>query len=148
MSQSLAANYIHAIFSTKRRQPFLGDPELRARLHAYVGGVSRNMQCPPIAVGGVEDHIHILVNLHKSVALADWLRDVKRASSQWAKEFPPEFAWQGGYAALSVSPSAVQSVRAYVENQEEHHRKRDFVEELRAVMAEHGIEWDERYFLD
>lgn len=81
------------------------------------------MQCAPTAIGGVEDHIHILVNLYKGVALADWLREVKKSSSQWAKKFSPEFAWQGGYAAFSVSPSQVSSVRQYVERQEEHHRK-------------------------
>ncbi|MCC7230793.1 MAG: transposase [Fimbriimonadaceae bacterium] len=148
MPQSLAANYIHVIFSTKHRHPFLADPERRANCHAYIGGICRKLGSPALSIGGVEDHIHILINLHKGVALSDLLREIKQSSSQWMHVEMPDFGWQNGYAAYSISATHLPAVRRYFETQEEHHSKRSFQTELREIMAENGLEWDERYFWD
>ncbi len=125
MPQSLARVVLHVVFSTKNRVPFLKDLELRARLHAYVAGVLQEIGCEPILIGGVEDHVHILCNLSRTVTIAGLVEEAKKSSSKWMKEQGPaygDFYWQGGYGAFSVSQSNVEQVRAYVAGQEEHHR--------------------------
>lgn len=145
MSQSLSCVLIHVVFSTKNRHPFLADPNLRGELHAYVGGISRRLECPPIAIGGAEDHVHALFHLGRTVTTADWVKEVKRVSSMFAKGRARAFAWQRGYAAFSVDPSSMDRVAAYIRSQEEHHRKVSFQDELRQLLREHRLEWDERY---
>jgi putative transposase len=99
-------------------------------------------------VGGVDDHVHLLVSLRPVHCIADVLRDMKKESTNWVKEhFEPRFSWQEGYAAFTVSPSATNSVKAYIANQEEHHRKYTFVEELKELLERAGIEYDEKYLL-
>jgi putative transposase len=148
MPQSLAAIYLHAIFSTKNRQPFLADAELRREVFAYTAEVSNRLKCPAIEVGGVEDHLHILARFGRGITVADWMKEVKRVSSMFVKVRNPEFAWQGGYGVFSVSASDVEIVRAYIVGQEEHHRTVSFQDELRQIMTEHGVVWDERYMWD
>lgn len=151
MPQSLSVVYLHLVFSTKDRRPFLRYPALRDALHGYLGAVSKRLDCAPIQVGGVEDHVHVLARLGRTVAQADWVKELKRVSNQWLKTQGPEFAdftWQGGYAVFSVSQSNVERVRTYVARQEEHHRKMGFQDELRALLRKHGLEWDERYVWD
>ena len=151
MSQAFSAAYLHLIFSTKERRPFLRDLSLRARLHEYLGGISRELDCHPVRIGGVEDHVHLLCRLSRTISQADWVKELKRVSSAWLKQAEPslhDFAWQGGYATFSVSVSNLPRVERYVEMQEPHHRKMNFQEELRLILRKHKLEWDERYLWD
>lgn len=151
MPQSLSAVFVHVVFSTKDRQPFLRSPVIRAEMHAYLGGVSAKLDCPPLLVGGTEDHVHALCRLGRTITQADYVKELKRVSSVWVKEregTSSGFAWQAGYGVFSVSASNVEAVRTYIAGQEEHHRKRSFQEEFRVFLQKHGLEWDERYVWD
>ncbi len=149
MPQSLATVHLHIIFSTKERRRFLQNDEIRSRLHAYIGGICRSLDCPASHVGGATDHVHILSQLSRTMAIADLLRDVKKQSSVWMHEQGmPEFAWQLGYAAYSVSHSQTPKVRAYIADQMNHHEHTDFKDELRAFAAAHDQPLDERYAWD
>ncbi len=144
-STHLSLNY-HLIFSTKHRETWIA-PSWRDRLHQYMGGVIKGMNGVPMAVGGVSDHVHLLVGLKATHAIADVLRELKSESSRWVHEkmAVPGFAWQEGYAAIAVSPSQIEDVRKYVLNQEEHHRTRTFQEEYREFLEKCGIKYDEKY---
>ena len=151
MPQSLSAVYVHLVFSTKARRPFLHDQSIRAALHAYLGGVSKTLECPPLIVGGVEDHVHLLCRFGRTITQAEWVKELKRVSNGWLKEQGPDYAdfeWLGGYADFSVSQSNLEPVRQYIAGQEEHHRKMTFQEELRTLLRRHEIEFDERYVWD
>jgi putative transposase len=151
MPQSLSANYLHLIFSTKNRQPFLRDKALREEMHAFLGGASKQLECAPILVGGVEDHVHLLARFSRTITVADWVKEIKRTSSQWIKVRDPSvshFSWQLGYGVFSVSASNVEKVKDYIARQEEHHQRSTFQEEFRSLLKKHQIEWDERYVWD
>jgi len=151
MPQSLSAVYIHLVFSTKDRRPFLRDKPTRDALHAYLGGISKQLDCAPIQIGGVEDHVHVLARFARTITQAEWVKELKRVSNLWLKERGGDFAdfeWQGGYAAFSASQSKLSEVKEYIGGQEEHHRKMVFQEELRALLRKHEIEWDEKYVWD
>ena len=151
MPQSLVQIYVHIIFSTKHRQPFLGDEVLRTRLHKYLAGICDGQQSPALQVGGVEDHVHILCRLGKTQDVSALVREVKRDSSKWVKDADPtlaEFAWQAGYGAFSVSPAHVEALIGYIANQEEHHRRESFQDEFRRICAKYGVPIDERYVWD
>ncbi len=151
MPQSLARVILHVVFSTKNRVPFLRDTDIRSRLHAYMAGVLQNMECEPILVNGVEDHVHVLCNLSRTISIAGLLEELRKSPSKWIKEQGSQyrdFFWQSGYGTFSVSQSNVEQVREYVARQEEHHRKLSFQEEFRALCRKHGIEIDERYVWD
>jgi len=151
MPQSLSAVYIHFVFSTKDRRPFLSDPKIRAEMHSYLAGVSYHMQCPALIIGGVEDHVHGLVRLHRTISQADWVKETKRVTSLWVKPKAGEmqdFGWQSGFGAFSVDATNLDGLRRYIENQEEHHRHVTFKEEFIALLEVHGLEWDERYVWD
>jgi REP element-mobilizing transposase RayT len=151
MSQSLARVVLHLAFSTKNRAPFFRDSELRARLYAYMAGVLQKIGCEPILINGVEDHIHVLCNLSRTVTIGGLVEEAKKSSSRWVKEQSPtyrDFYWQGGYGVFSVSQSNVDQVRAYIAAQEEHHRKVSFQDEFRALCQRHGVAIDERYVWD
>ena len=129
MGQSLVEIYVHIVFSTKHRQPFLRDAEFRANTHAYLAGILRNSHCPVLVVGGVEDHVHLLCRLGKQTTISDLLRELKRDSSKWVKGQQPQlgdFYWQDGYGAFSISPGHVPELSAYIAHQEEHHRQETF----------------------
>ena len=99
MAQSLSAVYLHVVFSTKSRVPYLADKELRADLHGYLSGISRKLDCPTILTGGVADHVHLLARHARTISQADWIKELKRASSLWIKTNHPglrDFAWQSG----------------------------------------------------
>ena len=147
MPQSLSAVYIHLVFSTKRRQPFLRDESLRTDLHSFLGGTTRTLECPPILVGGVEDHVHLLARFGRTIAQAEWVKELKRVANIWLKEEAglADFEWQAGYADFSVSQSNVEQVKTYIATQEQHHRKLNFQDEVRALLTKHKMEWDERY---
>ena len=150
MGQSLVRNYLHIIFSTKHRKPLIQGP-FREDLHQYIGGICRNLECNPVKVGGYTDHVHILCMLSKKIALMKLLEEMKAHSSKWAKTQGPslaDFYWQDGYGAFSVSPSRVEVVKAYIENQEEHHRRKTFQDEFRAYLKRYKVEYDERYVWD
>ncbi len=121
--------------------------EWRERLHAYLGGIVKGLESVPLAVGGVADHVHLLVGLKSSHRLDYFMRDLKADSSAWARKEVGaiKFEWQKGYGAFSVSPSNVESVKRYVMNQEEHHRRKTFQEEYVEFLKASGIEYDERY---
>jgi len=140
--------HFHLIWATHQRQPLLGT-EWRASLHEYLGGCARGLEAHPQGVGGVEDHVHMLVSLKPTHRLSDFMREVKKASSSWIREQHGlrDFHWQEGYAAFSVSASAREAVRTYIARQEEHHRKTSFRDELVAFLAKYEIEYDPR-FLD
>ena len=151
MPQSLSAVYIHLDFSTKERRPFLRDKPTRDALHAYLGGISKQLECPPIRVGGVEDHVHILARFGRTITQAEWVKELKRVSNLWLKEQGREygdFQWQGGYADFSVSRSNLEQVTEYIARREEHHHTMTFQDELRALLHKHQIEFDERYVWD
>lgn len=150
MPQSLSNLLTHLVFSTSRRNPKL-TPEVRDKLFPYLTGILRNLGCPLIQVGGVDDHVHILFALSRTECLADVVGRVKGNSSTWIKEqwhAQKEFAWQAGYGALSVGQGEVGTVVRYIQNQGEHHRKLTFQEEFRTWMRLAGIEVDERYAWD
>jgi putative transposase len=150
MSQSLAKNLIHLIFSTKNRAPYLDAP-LRPELNSYMAGILREWESPAILVGSVADHAHLLFCLSKNHALAKVIEEVKKGSSKWVKTKAAslaDFHWQSGYGAFSVSQSNVEEVRNYIANQEEHHKRLSFQEEFRAFLKRHQIEYDERYIWD
>ena len=138
----------HIVFATKDRAPVLTGVR-REDLFTYMNGVINNSHCKPIWTDGVKDHVHSLLSLHPTVALADLLKDIKVASSDWIKRnrvFPNFVGWQEGYGAFTHSLSEQGELIAYVKGQEEHHRKVAFVEEYRRLLADAGIEIDERYF--
>ena len=150
MSQSLSQVYLHVVFSTKNRARFLQDRNLRERTHAYLAGTCRNLDSPSIIAGGVEDHVHILCRLAKTLSVSDFIRELKRESSKWLKEQSPDFSffWQGGYGAFSISPGHVEDLKRYIANQEEHHKTETFQEEFRRLLRLYGIEFDEKYVWD
>ena len=131
--------------------PFLKDTDIREQMHAELGGTSKMLNCPPIIVGGVEDHIHLLARQSRTITLSDWVKELKRVTSLWIKEKDAKFkkfAWQAGYGAFSVSQSQMKKVIEYIQQQEKHHRKKDFKTELREFLERHEIEYDERYVWD
>jgi len=146
MAHTFTNLHSHLIFSTKDRLPSI-TPELKPRLHAYMGGIIRSLHGIPLAIDGPADHVHLLIKTPATASIADVLRVLKTNSSKWVHETFPhsEFAWQTGYGAFSVSYSAVDSVRKYIASQEEHHKQVSFQEEFIAFLKRHGIEYDERY---
>jgi REP element-mobilizing transposase RayT len=151
MPQSLANVWIHAVFSTKNRRPFLKPAELRDRMHRYLAGISAKLECPAKIVGGTDDHVHILACQSRTVSIADWVKEIKRASSLWAKTECDEwqsFQWQLGYGVFSVSQSLSHRAYEYIAAQEEHHRKLSFQDEMRKILQRHGIAFDEQYVWD
>jgi len=151
MPQSLAKVLVHIVFSTKQRCPFLTDKDIRAEMHAYLGGTCNELQCPVLIVGGVADHVHILCGLSRNMSIAKLVGDVKRGSSKWIKtkgRMLTKFAWQNGYGVFSVGQTEVERVREYIAGQDEHHRRKTFQDEYRSFLKEYGIDYDERYVWD
>ena len=144
-STHLSLHY-HLIFSTKNRDPFI-DASWRGRLHAFMGGAVRSLGGAPEAVGGMGDHVHLLVGLRANHTLADVLRDIKSAASYWVHDTVgvKGFAWQDGYGAFTVSASSIEKVKSYIAHQEEHHRKKTFQEEYVKFLKQSGVEYDERF---
>jgi putative transposase len=150
MGQSLVKNYVHIVFSTKHRQPFIHDG-IAEDLFAYMGGICNRLECHVINIGGYRDHVHILCMLSKKIALMKLLETVKSHSSKWVKskdENLINFYWQDGYAAFSVNPRGVERVSAYIAGQAEHHGGQNYQDELRGLFKKYKIEYDERYVWD
>ncbi len=150
MPQSLANLYVHLIFSTKERFPFLSK-EVRPDLHSYMATVLANLNSPAVLINSVSDHVHILFKMGRTVTLAQVVEDVKKSSSKWIKTQGPsfsKFAWQAGYGGFSVSESNAPRVANYIQNQEEHHRVKSFQEEYRDFLEKHKVQYDEQYVWD
>jgi REP element-mobilizing transposase RayT len=138
---------MHYIFSTKNRQKTI-TPDLEERLWPYLGGIARENKMKALAIGGIEDHAHLLLSLPSTLSIAKAIQLIKGGSSKWVTEtFPSHrgFEWQEGYGAFSVSISHIQNTVAYINDQKEHHRQQTFEEEYLAILKKHGIEYDERY---
>jgi len=144
-STHLSLHY-HLVFSTKERLPLI-TKDWRANLHGYLGGIVKGIDGVPLAIGGIEDHAHLLVGLRATHRLDYVLRDIKADSSGWVhKEVGQrKFEWQIGYLGLTVSPSQIERVRKYILNQEKHHRRKTFQEEYLELLQLSGIEYDDRY---
>ncbi len=141
---------MHIVFSTKYRQPLIKAP-FEAELHSYLGGICKKLECQPIKIGGYTDHVHILCMLSKKIALMTLVEKVKSHSSKWAKTLDKSlenFYWQDGYGAFSVNPSETNRVINYIANQHEHHSKKSFQDEYRAILKKYEAEYDERYVWD
>lgn len=150
MAATLTSILLHITFSTKNRVPII-PVDLLPELFRYMGGVCRDMKSPLLHAGGVEDHVHLLVSLGKTIAVAELLMHVKRASSIWMKEQRPglgSFTWQDGYFAFSIGHDSVGAVRAYLDNQQEHHRRLDFKQEVLAFLKKYGVEYDPDHLWD
>ena len=150
MSQSLVKNLIHLVYSTKNRHRWISK-DFRAGLFAYQAGIFREWDSPALSIGGVEDHVHALFALSKNHPLKRIVEEVKKGSSKWMKvDGPknPDFYWQAGYGAFSVSHSKAGDVIRYIENQDEHHRNMTFQDELRTLLQRHAIEFEERFVWD
>lgn len=141
---------LHIVFSTKKRQPWI-TTDVAERLYAYMGGIVRSEKGILLAIGGTEDHVHLLLRWRTDESLATLMRNLKAHSSLWVHqtfEKLASFAWQEGYSAFSVSKSQEEVVRKYIANQAEHHRKQDFKSELLRLLEAHGIEFDHRYVFE
>lgn len=150
MPQSLVKNYIHITFSTKYREDTLLKKDL-PEIFSYMAGILKNLNCTPIVVGGVSNHIHVLCLLDKTTSVSELLDKLKANSSKWIKSLGKEyvnFAWQRGYGSFSVSQSKVEVVRNYIANQERHHNKGTFKEEFIELLEKHELEYDEQYLWD
>jgi len=138
----------HIIFRTKRSEKTLVE-KYEKELYAYILGIIKNKGCFLYRINGMEDHIHLLSDLNPSIALADYMRDIKASSSVWLKQsgkFPHFEGWADGYAAFTCSWSDKDRVIAYIKNQKEHHKHEAFEDELRRLLKEYGVDFDERYF--
>jgi REP element-mobilizing transposase RayT len=150
MPQSLSLVVIHVIFSTKDRRPFL-DPDTCPNLHAYLATVARNAGCECYRVGGVADHVHLAIRLSRTLTIANLVENLKTSSSKWLKTRSPSlasFSWQRGYGCFSVGPTDLESLCAYIDRQEEHHRTRTFQDEFQMFLKKYGVEYGEAYVWD
>jgi len=147
MAHTFTSLLTHVTFSTHGRASLIVDL-IRDDLHAYLGGILRELHATPIAIGGTTDHVHLLTRLPADLAVADCLRVIKTNSSRWVKEKWPErqsFGWQGGYGAFSVSESNRANLIRYIEGQARHHLRISFQDEFLGLLRKHGVEFDERY---
>jgi REP element-mobilizing transposase RayT len=147
MGQSLVKNYLHIVFSTKNRKPLI-DENIENELYSYLAGICNKLECYPIKVGGYTNHVHVLCNLSKKMALVKLMEELKSHSSKWIKTKGAKYSnfyWQDGYGAFSVNPREVEIVVKYIENQKEHHRKKSFQEEFLAFLEKYNVEFDEKY---
>ncbi|MDT5156316.1 MAG: REP-associated tyrosine transposase [Acidobacteriota bacterium] len=145
MPHTFTSLLAHIIFSTKDRAPLIA-ADVQPQLHAYMGGILRELKATPLIVNGVNDHVHLLVGLPPTASVSDTLRLLKANSSRWLHEtYRKPFAWQSGYGAFSVSRSNLEAVRKYIAHQEEHHRRMSFKEEFMSLLRKHNIEFDEQF---
>jgi len=147
MAHSYISCLVHCVFSTKERRKFI-TPELKERLLPFMGGIARENKMKTLSIGGTQDHVHLLLSIPSAISVAKAVQLVKGSSSKWIHEtFPSHrrFAWQEGYGAFSIGISGVKDTIAYIEAQEEHHRKKTFKEEFLIFLKRHGIDYDERY---
>ena len=147
MGQSLSKLYIHLVFHTKNSSTLIRKED-KDHLYAYMGSIIKENESIPILINGTEDHVHVLCIMSKNIALSKLTEQIKRHSSRWIKTLSShyrQFSWQGGYAGFSVSKSLLGKTKNYIMNQEEHHKRMTFKEELIALLKEYSIDYDERY---
>jgi REP element-mobilizing transposase RayT len=144
MSRSYVLNFVHCVFSTKGRTQLIRDPE---PLWAYMRGIACNREFEILALGGTDNHVHVLNSVPANKHVVDVIRDLKASSSRFMRSNVPRFAWQDGYAAISVSPSQVARVRHYIAIQPEHHRKWAFDQEILTLLDKAGVQYDSQYVL-
>lgn len=150
MSRTYTNLLYHLVFSTKDRIPLIS-PSFRDEVNSYLGGIVRDLGGTPIEIGGVADHLHLLIKLKPTATLLDVMRELKAGSSKWLNEDKMrlrKFGWQDGYAAFSVSKSQVPRLREYISNQDAHHRRIGYKEEFLALLQRHEIEYEEKYLWD
>lgn len=141
--------FYQIIFSPKHRKPAICR-EHEEELYKYIWGIINNKKCKLYRMNGIEDHIHIFSDLHPSVSLSDYVKDIKIASNLWMKEsgkFPLFEGWQDGYGAFTYSIKEKDIIINYIKNQKEHHQSESFYDEYKRLLEEHGIEFDEKYLL-
>jgi putative transposase len=142
---SFVSCLMHCVFATKERRPLI-QPELQTRLWPYLGGIARENKMKALMIGGVEDHIHVLLSLPSTLSVAKAVQLIKGNSSKWIHETFPEhqsFEWQEGYGAFSIGISGVDDTVKYIQNQAEHHRKMSFQEEVAVFLKKYGMDYDE-----
>jgi putative transposase len=147
MSNTYTALHFHVVFSTKDREPWIRH-EIEDRVWKFIAGIARENEMKSLRIGGMPDHVHMVISLPPALSLSKAIQHLKGGSSKWMKTAFPElrnFSWQDGYAAFSVSKSNLPQVLAYVEGQREHHRTKSFQDEYRAFLKRHAINFDERY---
>ena len=146
MPHTYCSSLYHCVFSTKERRKLI-TPDVQVQLWAYIGGIARGLQMKALEVGGMDDHAHLLLSLPSTLAIATAMREIKSASSHWLDEnyALPGFALQEGYGAFSIGSAQIETTTAYIANQVEHHRKRDFQAEFLAILKKHGIDYDPRF---
>jgi REP element-mobilizing transposase RayT len=146
MAHTYCSSLFHCVFSTKERRKIIA-PELQARLWAYMGGIAREHEMKALAVGGMDDHAHILLSLPSSLAIAKAMRQIKSVSSRWLHKTCAlrNFDWQEGYGAFSIGWAQIKTTREYIAHQREHHQKRDFQTEFLAFLKKHHMEYDPHY---
>ena len=141
--------YYQIVFGTKYRQPTINEAH-DIELYKYIYGIIKNKKCKLYRINGIEDHIHIMSDLHPSVCLSDYVKDIKVASNLWMKEsgrFPEFEGWQDGYGAFTYSVREKDMIINYVKNQKEHHKVETFYDEFKRLLLENDIEFYEKYFL-
>lgn len=147
MAQTLTKLLVHVVFSTKGREPIISNT-VAPELYLYLSGIARNHQSPVLSIGGVADHVHLLVSQSKNITLATLLQHLKKDSSKWIKTKSMSlagFAWQEGYGAFTIGESQVPALTRYIENQAAHHRARSFQDEFRALLKKYRVPFDEQY---
>jgi REP element-mobilizing transposase RayT len=144
MSHTYCTNLVHCVFSTKERANSISD-EIREQLFAYIFGIAKNLHIEILALGGTSNHVHILLAIPAQQTLSEIVRDLKANSSRWMSENGPRFSWQEGFGAFSVSPSQLQTVKQYIRNQAEHHKKRNFEQEFLVLLKNSGVDYNPQY---
>jgi len=147
MPLSLSLVIIHVIFSTKDRAEVLGK-DISRELYVYLAKIARNNDCECYRAGGASNHVHLAIRLPRTITMAKLIEELKTSSTKWLKPRLPDFSWQRGYGAFSVGPSDLSALLAYIDTQEEHHRKHSFEDEFRALLKKYGVEHDEQYMWD
>jgi len=144
MAHTFCCNHLHIVSSTKDRRNAIAK-EGSHQLWAYLAGICNSHEMIALAVGGTENHVHLLLHLPPKLALAKAVLLLKANSSRWMSEQKKSFSWQEGYGAFSVSSSNLDRVTRYIQNQEVHHRRASFEEEFRALLSRHGVQYDPKY---
>ncbi len=144
MGQSLVQNYLHIVFQTKNQQALIL-PEFENDMFDYLGGTCKNLNCPSLIVGGHLDHVHILSRLSQNISLSQFVQKLKSSSSKWIKSKSPDFYWQDGYGAFSISQSHVDSLINYIKNQHIHHQHKSFKEEYIDILKKYNLEYNEEF---
>ncbi len=147
MSQSFTQFYVHIVFHTKNNVRLITE-NIEDELFSYMGGILRNIKSIPLRINGTSDHVHILCTLPKTMAPADLVEEVKKSSSKWIKTKGASlhnFYWQDGYGGFTVGWSQVEVVKTYISGQKQHHQKQSTLDEYKELLAENGIEYDEKY---